>query len=167
MGRSHGVQDRQRLPSDRSLAPNMTLPGTFGPCPIGTVRTSTALQAAKLAFELLVLTAARWGEVRWAGWREIDRGGRMWTIPTKRMKANRQHRAPLCGCALNILEAARTLGKGSRSGTQGHRTTAGIAHPADARLVRTAEKLGEIIARCDDGEILRAYIWSIGAAPPT
>ena len=31
--------------------------------------------------------------------------------PARRMKANRQHRVPLCGRALEILEAARTLGK--------------------------------------------------------
>ena len=80
---------------------------------IGTVRGSTALEAAKLAFEFLVLTAARWGEVRWAEWEEIDRSGRVWTIPARRMKANRQHRVPLCGRALEILEAAQALGEGA------------------------------------------------------
>ena len=40
------------------------------------VRASAALPAARLAFEFLVLTAARWGEVRWAEWEEIDRDGR-------------------------------------------------------------------------------------------
>ena len=48
---------------------------------IGTVRGTTALPAAKLAFEFLVLTAARWGEVRWAEWSEIDRDGGVWTVP--------------------------------------------------------------------------------------
>jgi integrase len=80
---------------------------------IGKVRGSTALEAAKLAFELLVLTAARWGEVRWAEWAEIDRSGRVWTIPARRMKTNRQHRVPLCGRALEILEAAKALGEGA------------------------------------------------------
>ena len=78
---------------------------------IGTVRESTALEAAKLAFEFLVLTAARWSEVRWAEWEEIDRDRRVWTIPATRMKANRQHRVPLCGRALEILEAAQALGE--------------------------------------------------------
>ena len=78
---------------------------------IGTVRGSTALEAAKLAFEFLVLTAARWSEVRWAEWEEIDRSGRVWTVPARRMKANRQHRVPLCGRALEILEAAQALGE--------------------------------------------------------
>ncbi len=74
---------------------------------IEAVRGSAALPAAKLAFELLVLAAARWGEVRWAEWAEIDRSGRVWTIPARRMKTNRQHRVPLCGRALEILEEPR------------------------------------------------------------
>ena len=78
---------------------------------IRTVRGSTALGAARLAFEFLVLTAARWGEVRGAEWEEIDRDGRVWTIPARRMKANRQHRVPLCGRTLEILEAAQALGE--------------------------------------------------------
>ena len=80
---------------------------------IGTVRGSTALEAAKLAFEFLVLTAARWSEVRWAEWAEIDRSRRVWTIPARRMKVNRQHRVPLCRRALEILEAAEALGEGN------------------------------------------------------
>ena len=80
---------------------------------IRTVRASGALPAARLALEFLVLTAARWGEVRWAEWAEIDREAGVWTVPANRMKANRQHRVPLCGRALEILEAARTLGEGA------------------------------------------------------
>ncbi len=79
---------------------------------IRTVRGSTALGAAKLAFEFLVLTAARWGEVRWAEWEEIDRTGGVWTVPARRAKTNRRHRVPLCGRALEILEAAQALGEG-------------------------------------------------------
>ena len=36
----------------------------------------------------------------------------MWTIPASRMKAGREHRVPLCGRALEILDTARTLGDG-------------------------------------------------------
>ena len=77
------------------------------------VRASTALPAARLALEFLVLTAARWSEVRWAEWEEIDRDGRVWTIPAKRMKTIRRHRVPLCGRALEILKAAQTLVEGA------------------------------------------------------
>ena len=80
---------------------------------IRTVRASPALPAARLAFEFLVLTAARWGEVRWAEWEEIDRDGRVWTVPARRAKTNRRHRVPLCGRALEILEAAQALGEGA------------------------------------------------------
>ncbi len=73
------------------------------------VRVSTALPTAKLALEFLVLTAARWGEVRWAEWEEIDRDGRVWTVPARRAKTNRRHRVPLCGRALKILDAAQAL----------------------------------------------------------
>ena len=77
------------------------------------VRASTALPAARLALEFLVLTAARWGEVRWAEWTEIDREGKVWTLPAGRAKMNRRHRVPLCGRALEILEAARGLEGGA------------------------------------------------------
>ena len=65
-----------------------------------------------LAFEFLVLTAARGGEVRGAVWSEIDRDAGVWTIPASRMKTAREHRVPLSGRALEILEAARKLGDG-------------------------------------------------------
>ena len=69
--------------------------------------------AVRLAFEFLVLTAARWGEVRWAEWTEIDRENGVWTVPAKRMKSNREHRVPLCGRALDILDEARSLVEGT------------------------------------------------------
>ncbi len=82
---------------------------------IETVRTSKCGQpAVKLAFEFLVLTAARSGEVRLATWDEMDAAGRVWTVPALRMKAKREHRVPLCGRALEVLAAARTLGDGHR-----------------------------------------------------
>ncbi len=80
---------------------------------VATVRASEAAAAVKLAFEYLVLTAARWGEVRGAQWTEIDTAERVWTIPAERMKAQREHRVPLCRRATEILDAARTLGDGA------------------------------------------------------
>ncbi len=80
---------------------------------IETVRTSKSGQpAVKLAFEFLVLTAARSAEVRLAAWNEMDTGGAVWTVPALRMKAKREHRVPLCGRALEVLAAARALGDG-------------------------------------------------------
>ena len=57
---------------------------------IETVQASRSAQpAVKLAFEFLVLTAARSGEVRLATWEEIDTAARVWTISAARMKAKR------------------------------------------------------------------------------
>ena len=42
----------------------------------------------------------------------MDRDAGVWTVPARRMKANRQHGVPLCGRALEIIEEARTLGDG-------------------------------------------------------
>ena len=81
---------------------------------VETVRASaSAALAIKLAFEFLVLTAARSGEVRLATCDEIDIAGGVWTISAARMKAKREHRVPLCGRAVEILDAARTLGDGN------------------------------------------------------
>ena len=80
---------------------------------IRTVREATAPEVTKLAFEYLVLTAARWSEVRWAEWAEIDRDAGVWTVPARRIKANRRHRVPLCGRTLEILKAVQALGEGT------------------------------------------------------
>ena len=81
---------------------------------IETVRNGSAQPAVRLAFEFLVLTAARSGEVRLATWDEIDTAGAVWTVPATRMKAKREHRVPLCGRALEVLDAARALGDDDR-----------------------------------------------------
>ena len=79
---------------------------------VAAVRASRARPVVKLAFEFMVLTAARSGEARGAPWAEMDAAGGVWTVPAGRMKANREHRVPLCRRAAEILEAARALGDG-------------------------------------------------------
>jgi integrase len=55
------------------------------------------------AAELMILTATRTGEARFATWPEIDLDARMWVIPAERMKATREHRVPLSAPALALL----------------------------------------------------------------
>ena len=55
------------------------------------------------AFEFLILTAARSGEVLGAKWDEIDLVAKVWTIPAERMKAGREHRIPLSARAVTII----------------------------------------------------------------
>nr|WP_307513159.1 site-specific integrase [Brevundimonas vesicularis] len=57
------------------------------------------------ALEFAILTAARSGEVRGATWKEIDLDARVWTISAERMKAAREHRAPLSKAAVAVLSA--------------------------------------------------------------
>ena len=59
--------------------------------------------ASARALELLVLTAARSGEIRGAVWSEIDLDGAIWTVPADRMKAGKEHRVPLSPQALKLL----------------------------------------------------------------
>ena len=80
---------------------------------IQAVRASRASAPVKLAFEFLVLTAARSGEVRLAVWDEMDLDAAVWLVPGARMKAKRDHRVPLSGRALGILRDAQSLGDGT------------------------------------------------------
>ena len=63
----------------------------------------------KLAFEFMILTAARPGEARNARWDEIDVAKRLRTIPKDRMKSGVEHVVPLSPRALEIIEGAKAL----------------------------------------------------------
>ncbi len=89
------------------------LPHQEVPAATWTAWASTVPLAVRLAFEFLVLTATRSGEVRGALWTEIDQDEGAWIIPARRTKANREHRVPLCQRALEILEEARALVEGA------------------------------------------------------
>ena len=62
---------------------------------------------ARLAFEFLILTASRSGEVRGAKWAEINLNAKLWTVPAERMKVGKEHVVPLTDAAIDVLERAR------------------------------------------------------------
>ena len=72
-----------------------------------TIKRSQGMRETRLAFQFLILTAARSGEVRGAIWSEIDLKARVWTVPAERMKAGKPHRVPLSSQAEWVLRAAR------------------------------------------------------------
>ena len=76
---------------------------------LAAVRRTAAAAAAKLAFEFMVLCAARSSEARLATWDEIDLHRAVWTIPAERMKAAREHRVPLSDRALDVLREAAAI----------------------------------------------------------
>ncbi len=105
---------------------------------IATVRGSGANVATALAFEFLVLTACRSGEVRGARWEEMDLEEREWRIPAKRMKTSREHRVPLSARALEVLGKAKDLA--GRSGLVFPSAT-GRPH-SRAAISKLVQKLG-------------------------
>jgi integrase len=65
---------------------------------------------AAAALEFLILTVGRTSEVIGARGPEIDAKGKVWTVPAERMKADRDHRAPLSAPALAVLDRMREQG---------------------------------------------------------
>ena len=74
---------------------------------IAELRQRKAWPVTKLAYEFLILTALRTGEVRGALWSEVDLEKAEWFIPGERMKAKADHRVPLTPRMLEILTAAK------------------------------------------------------------
>ncbi len=62
----------------------------------------------------------------------MDTTDHVWTVPAGRMKANREHRVPLCRRAVESLDAARTFGDG------GGRVvfTVGDGEPLEEKVLR-------------------------------
>ena len=97
--------------TSRTQAHRAALHYTAVPAAMRAVRASKA--SSKLCLEFQVLTASRPGEARQAQWSEVDADTRTWTIPSERMKADREHRVPLSTQTMEILAEARSLDDGS------------------------------------------------------
>jgi integrase len=94
------------LPSRRKVKPvkhHAALPFGEMPAFMADLRSREGISAC--ALELLILTAARSGEVIGARWGEFDFKAKSWTIPRDRMKGGREHRVPLSDRVLDILSA--------------------------------------------------------------
>lgn len=61
------------------------------------------------ALRMVILTAARPGEVRGARWEEFDMDAALWVIPPERMKMRAEHRVPLSRQALEVLRSMQPL----------------------------------------------------------
>ncbi len=77
--------------------------GTF----MARLRTEHTVTARGL--ELIILTAARTGEVLGARWPEFDLDAAEWRVPGERMKAGREHRVPLAPAAVAVLRGLLPL----------------------------------------------------------
>jgi integrase len=97
----------------QSRAHFAALPYAQVPAFVAALRECNAGQAARLAFELLILTATRTSEVLSANWNEIGLENKRWTIPPGRMKAKEAHSIPLSARCVEILAAAKEISCGS------------------------------------------------------
>jgi integrase len=76
---------------------------------IQALRETKVYVSIRLAFEYLILTAARTSEVLLAKWNEIDPENKTWIIPADRMKAKVEHRVPLSARCIEILKDAKEI----------------------------------------------------------
>ena len=91
------------------------------------------------ALEFLILTACRAGEVAGAQISEIDLDAALWTVPTARMKAKREHRVPLSPRALEIVREA-ALGRISGPLFVGQRQDVAITTAALSRVLARMQR---------------------------
>lgn len=129
---------RMALPAPRKVAK----PKNFDALPFAEVPDFMAELAQRnsviaRALELLILTAARTGEIIGARWDEFDLTAKqpLWTIPAERMKGGREHRVPLSSRAVAILNALSTIREGERVFPGGARNN-GISNVAMFSLVK-------------------------------
>jgi integrase len=78
---------------------------------IGTFITELRRQAgvSARALEFAILTATRSGEALGAQWSEVNLTEKLWTISGSRTKSGREHRVPLPGPAIAILEQMEAI----------------------------------------------------------
>jgi len=117
------------------------LPYADLPAFIQEMRECPAGQAVKLAFEFLILTAARTSEVLRATWNEIDLASKAWTVPAVRMKAREQHQVPLSPRCLEILETAKEIACGSEYVFPGRSPTKPLSNMALEMVVRRMSRV--------------------------
>lgn len=91
------------------------------------------------ALELLILTASRPGEVAGARRDEFDLTGKVWTIPSSRMKARREHRVALSDTAVALVQKLMADAPGDL--LFGRETKSGVI--SDATMNATIKRMNE------------------------
>ena len=104
-----GAPLKANLPAQPKGEHHKAIPHSDVADAIRAVRGTSSTGAAKLAFEFMVLTAARKAEVLEARWDEFDMDACTWTVPASRMKAGREHRVPLSTSAMAVLARAKAM----------------------------------------------------------
>jgi integrase len=98
-----GTSLKRRDKKKRQVQHHPAMPFKEVPAFLADLRSRESLAAR--ALELCILTATRTSEAIGARWSEFDLQEGVWTIPSERMKAGREHVIPLPGAALAIVKA--------------------------------------------------------------
>ncbi len=111
-GHFHGIDPvelaKEGLPRQRArVNHHRGVPYNAVPGLVKQLRTCTSDPITRLAFEFLILTAARTTEVLEARWSEITTATDLWILPAERSKTARAHRVPLTERTCAILTEAR------------------------------------------------------------
>jgi integrase len=112
------------------------------PAFVGRLREAEAGETVRAAFEFLILTAARTGEVIAAQWSEFDLAAKLWTVPAERMKAGREHRVPLSDRVVELIAVLRAQGVQSAYVFPGAKIDRPISNMAFLMLLR---RMGETV----------------------
>lgn len=131
------------LPKVRPVASHhAALPYAQVPAFLEALREADAAEPTKLAFEFLILTAARTSEVIGARWEEIGLDAKTWTIPAARIKAGREHRVPLSPRCVELLERAQAIADGGPYVFPGRSPKAPLSNMVFLMLLRRLEREG-------------------------
>ncbi|MBT5434750.1 MAG: integrase arm-type DNA-binding domain-containing protein [Rhodospirillaceae bacterium] len=109
------------------------------PAFVRSLNESDAANAVRLALEWTILTAARTSETLGATFSEIDLEAAVWTVPPERMKADVEHRVPLAGRCLEIVERARGLSDGQGFVFPSNRYRKPLSNVAMLQILRRRE----------------------------
>ena len=90
-----------------------------------------------MALEFKILTASRTSEVTGAKWSEMDIKEAVWTIPAYRMKAEKEHRVPLCSRAIEILDSIKSNRNPMDHVFPGLKHNTGLSNNAFLTLLKT------------------------------
>ncbi|MGB8549396.1 MAG: tyrosine-type recombinase/integrase [Xanthobacteraceae bacterium] len=126
------------LPSKTKVAPVVHHPAlAYDQMPAFVSELRARDATAARVVEFVILTAARSGEVLGMKWEEADFLARVWTVPAERMKAAREHRVPLSGAAMALLDKLPRDGEYVFSGGRRPRLSAMAMHALLLRMKRT------------------------------
>jgi integrase len=124
-------------PKVRPIVPHPAIDWHEAPAFMAKLAALDTMQA--MALRLVILTAARSGEVRGMTWSEVNFDTATWTVPAKRMKAGKDHRVPLSVPALELLRRLWEM----RSGDLVFPNRSGRKPLLDCVLVRVIRLLGD------------------------